>query len=57
MNAGATVHGFATGSLSIFHSKIYILEGAGLAWLAVGSCNLTGDGLYRKLQWRAQQPE
>jgi hypothetical protein len=48
--SGASVHGFATGSFFIFHPKVYLLEGPARAWLAIGSCNLTGEGLYRNFE-------
>jgi hypothetical protein len=48
--SGATVHGFATGSIFIFHPKVYLLEGPSRAWIALGSCNLTSEGLYRNFE-------
>ncbi|MBN1208924.1 MAG: phospholipase D family protein [Myxococcaceae bacterium] len=50
LQVGATVHGLAIGADVLFHSKVYLLEGPGRAWLAVGSCNLTADGLYRNFE-------
>lgn len=48
--SGATVQGFATGSIFIFHPKVYLLEGPSRAWVALGSCNLTSEGLYRNFE-------
>lgn len=48
--AGAAVLGCETGGTVLFHPKVYLLEGARRAWLAVGSSNLTKDGLFRNYE-------
>jgi len=45
--AGASVWGVDTRGSVLFHPKVYVLEGNAEAWAAVGSSNLTSDGLYR----------
>jgi len=50
IQAKADVYGFDTELSVLFHSKIYILEGAKKAWIAVGSSNLTCDGLFRNVE-------
>lgn len=50
LQAGARVSGVATGAVFIFHPKIYMLESSSEAWIAIGSCNLTGEGLFRNFE-------
>ena len=50
IQAKADVYGFDTELSVLFHSKIYILEGAKKAWISVGSSNLTRDGLFRNVE-------
>lgn len=47
---GASVWGFDTGQTVLFHPKVYLLQDPARAWLAVGSSNLTSEGLYRNFE-------
>ena len=50
---GARVEGFHTGGSVLFHPKSYFLVGREIAWLSIGSSNLTGEGLYRNFETNA----
>lgn len=47
---GASVWGFDTGQTVLFHPKVYLLQDPARAWAAVGSSNMTSEGLYRNFE-------
>jgi len=50
LSAGATVYGCDTKRSVLFHPKVYLLDGENKGWLAVGSSNLTREGLFRNYE-------
>ena len=50
LTSGAEVYGCDTGGSVLFHPKVYAAQGEGSAWIAVGSANLTCDGMYRNFE-------
>lgn len=50
LSTGATVFGCDTKRSVLFHPKVYLLDGPRTAWLAVGSSNLTREGLFRNYE-------
>lgn len=50
LKTGASVWGFDAEGSVLFHPKVYLLEGDREAWAAVGSSNLTCNGLYRNFE-------
>jgi len=50
LSAGAIVFGCDTKRSVLFHPKVYLLDGEHAGWLAVGSSNLTREGLFRNYE-------
>jgi len=50
LDAGASIYGFDTEGTVLFHPKVYLLTGSAVAWISIGSSNLTSEGLYRNFE-------
>jgi hypothetical protein len=50
LSAGVVVYACDTKLSVLFHPKVYLLDGDAIAWVAVGSSNLTREGLFRNYE-------